>query len=134
MRFRFFLLLVSVCFLGCATTTNILPPNMVEKTIYKEIERVDTVFQNVYKYIHERGDTVFVRDSVLVYRYKYITRCDTFVQVDSIPYPVEVTKEVRIRNWYDRFTARGFWIYTAMVLAALIFLIVRWGIKKRFPP
>lgn len=134
MRFRFFLLLVSVCFLGCATTTNTLPPNMVEKTIYKEIERVDTVFQNVYKYIYERGDTVFVRDSVLVYRYKYVTKCDTFVQVDSIPYPVEVTKEVRVRNWYDRFTARGFWVYTAIVLAALIFLIVRWRIKKRFPP
>ena len=134
MRMRFFLLLVSICFLGCATTTNTLPPNVAEKTIYKEIERVDTVFQNVYKYIYERGDTVFVRDSVLVYRYKYITRCDTFVQVDSIPYPVEVTKEVRVRNCYDRFTARGFWIYTAMVLASLIFLIVRWRIKKRFPP
>lgn len=131
---KFLILAVFLSFLCCSTTKNFAPPETQEKTIYKEIERVDTVFQNVYKYIYERGDTVFVRDSVLVYRYKYVTKCDTFVQVDSIPYPVEVTKEVRVRNGYDRFTARGFWIYTAIVLAALIFLIVRWRIKKRFSP
>lgn len=131
---KFLILAVFLSFLCCSTAKNFAPPETQEKTIYKEIERVDTVFQNVYKYIYERGDTVFIRDSVLVYRYKYVTKCDTFVQVDSIPYPVEVTKEVRVRNWYDRFTARGFWVYTAIVLAALIFLIVRWRIKKRFPP
>ena len=120
-------------FLGCSTQKVFAPPETQEKTIYKEIERVDTVFQNVYKYIHEKGDTVFVRDSVILYRYKYVTKCDTFVQVDSIPYPVEVTKEVRVRNGYDRFTARGFWIYTAIILVGLIFLVVRWYIKRRFP-
>lgn len=134
MRLKFFLLLLSVFLIGCATTKNTLPPDVTEKTIYKEIERVDTVYQNVYKYIHERGDTVFIRDSVILYRYKYVTKCDTFVQVDSVAYPVEVTKEVRVRNGYDKFTARGFWVYTAVVLAVLIFLIVRWRIKKRFPP
>lgn len=131
---KFLILAVFFSFLGCSTAKNFAPPETQEKTIYKEIELVDTVFQNVYKYIHERGDTVFVRDSVLVYRYKYVTKCDTFVQVDSIPYPVEVTKEVRARNGYDRFTARGFWIYTAIILAGLIFLAVRWYIKRRFPP
>ena len=120
-------------FLGCSTQKVFAPPETQEKTIYKEIERVDTVFQNVYKYIHEKGDTVFVRDSVILYRYKYVTKCDTFVQVDSIPYPVEVTKEVRVRNGYDRFTARGFWIYTGIILVGLIFLVVRWYIKRRFP-
>lgn len=131
---KLLILVIFFAFLGCSTQQVLAPPETQEKTIYKEIERVDTVFQNVYKYIHERGDTVFVRDSVLVYRYKYVTKCDTFVQVDSIPYPVEVTKEVRVRNAYDRFTARGFWIYTAIILAGLIFLVVRWYIKRRFPP
>lgn len=130
---KFLILAVFFCVLGCSTTKNFVLPKTQEKTIYKEIERVDTVFQNVYKYIYERGDTVFVRDSVLVYRYKYVTKCDTFVQVDSIPYPVEVTKEVRVRNGYDRFTARGFWVYTAIILAVLIFFVVRWYIKRRFP-
>ena len=131
---KFLILALLFSVLGCSTVRMFKPPETQEKTIYKEIERVDTVFQNVYKYIHERGDTVFVRDSVLVYRYKYVTKCDTFVQVDSIPYPVEVTKEVRVRNGYDRFTARGFWIYTAIFLAGLIFFVVRWYIKRRFPP
>jgi hypothetical protein len=130
---KFLILAILFAFLGCSTQKVFAPPETQEKTVYKEIERVDTVFQNVYKYIHEKGDTVFVRDSVILYRYKHVTRCDTFVQVDSIPYPVEVTKEVRVRNAYDRFTARGFWIYTAIILAGLIFLVVRWYIKRRFP-
>lgn len=131
---KLLILAIFFSFLGCSTQKVFAPTETQEKTIYKEIERVDTVFQNVYKYIHEKGDTVFVRDSVLVYRYKYVTKCDTFVQVDSIPYPVEVTKEVRVRNGYDRFTARGFWMYTAIILAGLIFLVVKWYIKRRFPP
>lgn len=131
---KFLILAIFFVLLGCSTQQVFAPPETQEKTVYKEIERVDTVFQNVYKYIHEKGDTVFVRDSVILYRYKYLTKCDTVLQVDSIPYPVEVTKEVRVRNGYDRFTARGFWIYTAIILAGLIFLVVRWYIKRRFPP
>lgn len=131
---KFLILAILFAFFGCSTAKNFAPSETQEKTVYKEIERVDTVVQNVYKYIHEKGDTVFVHDSVLVYRYKYATKCDTFVQVDSIPYPVEVTKEVRVRNGYDRFTARGFWIYTAIILVGLIFFVVRWYIKWRFPP
>ena len=129
---KLLILAIFFAFLGCSSQRVFTPTETQEKTIYKEIERVDTVFQNVYKYIHEKGDTVFVRDSVLVYRYKYVTKCDTFVQVDSIPYPVEITKEVRVRNGYDRFTARGFWIYTAIILAGLIFLVVKWYIKRSF--
>lgn len=129
---KFLILAILFAFLGCSTQQVFAPPETQEKTIYKEIERVDTVFQNVYKYIHEKGDTVFVRDSVILYRYKYLTKCDTVLQVDSIPYPVEVTKEVRVRNGYDKFTARGFWIYTATILLGLIFLVVRWHIKRRF--
>lgn len=121
------LLILAIFFalFGCSTVRTFTPPETQEKTIYKEIERVDTVFQNVYKYIYERGDTVFVRDSVLVYRYKYITKCDTFVQVDSIPYPVEVPKEVRVRNAYDRFTACGFWVFVG-----IIFLYIAWKLLR----
>lgn len=122
---KFLILAILFSVLGCSTVRTFTPPETQEKTIYKEIERVDTVFQNVYKYIHERGDTVFVRDSVLVYRYKYITKCDTFVQVDSIPYPVEVTKEVRVRNAYDRFTASGFWVFVG-----IIFLYIAWKLLR----
>lgn len=122
---KFLILAVFFSVLGCSTAKNFAPPETQEKTIYKEIERVDTVFQNVYKYIYERGDTVFVRDSVLVYRYKYVTKCDTFVQVDSIPYPVEVKKEVRVRNAYDRFTASGFWVFIV-----IIFLYIAWRLLR----
>lgn len=118
---KFLILAFFFAFLGCSTTRTFVSPETQEKTIYKEIERVDTVIQNVYHYIRERGDTVFIRDSVLVYRYKYVTKCDTFVQVDSIPYPVEVTKEVRVRNAYDRFTASGFWVFVG-----IIFLYIAW--------
>ena len=46
---------------------------------------------------------------------------------DSIPYKVDVIKEVRKRNGYDRFTSWGFWI-----LAFLILTRVTWWIFKTF--
>lgn len=122
---KFLILAILFAFLGCSTQQTLAPPQIQEKTIYKEIERVDTVFQNVYKYITVKGDTVYERDSVLIYRYKYITQRDTFVQVDSIPYPVEVTKEVRVRNGYDKFTAGGFWVFVG-----IIFLYIAWRLLR----
>lgn len=126
---KFLILALLFSVLGCSTQQTLAPPQTQEKTIYKEIERVDTVFQNVYKYVTVKGDTVYERDSVLIYRYKYITKRDTFVQVDSIPYPVEVTKEVRVRNGYDKFTARGFWGFVGVLLLYIVWRLFKTKIR-----
>lgn len=96
-------------------------------TVTVERDRVDSTYQAHYLYYH--GDTVHQVDTIYKYRIKYVDKMQTqYVTVqDSIPYPVEVVKEVRKRNVYDRFTSYGFWI-----LAFLILTRVAWWIFKTF--
>lgn len=128
------LIFIVLCSCGCKT----LPPPILntqrDSTHTRTELRVDTFWRDRWHTEKTNGDTVFIHDSVYLEKIKYRDRVDSVVVRDSIPYPVEVPKKVRVRNGYDKFTARGFWVYTAIVLAALIFLIVRWRIKKRFPP
>ena len=106
-------------------------------TEYRDLVRFDTVtverdrVDSTYKahYLYHQGDTVHQVDTIYKYRIKYVDKMQTqYVTVhDSIPYKVEVVKEVRKRNGYDRFTSCGFWL-----LAFLILTRVAWLIFKTF--
>ena len=112
-------------------------PKTIAVTEYRDLVRFDTVtverdrVDSTYKahYIYNQGDTVHQVDTIYKYRIKYVDKMQTqYVTVhDSIPYKVEVVKEVRKRNGYDRFTSWGFWI-----LAFLILTRVGWLIFKTF--
>ena len=130
--FKRLLIFVVLCFCGCKTLS---PPilNTQRDSVHTRTElRVDTFWRDKWHTEKIKGDTVFVHDSVYLEKIKYRDRVDSVTVRDSIPYPVEVP--VRVRNGYDKFTARGFWLYTATVFAVLIFFVVRWYIKRRFPP
>jgi hypothetical protein len=75
-----------------------------------------------------KADTV--HDVQIVERIKWrdkvqVQRVETH---DSIPYPVEVIKHVRVRNGYDYFTAWGFWILFAILA---IWITLRIYIARR---
>lgn len=120
-------------FIGCKHLPPPIPQAQRNSTHTRTELRVDTLWRDRWHTVYIKGDTVFIHDSIYFEKIKYRDRIDSVMVRDSIPYPVEVTKEVRVRNGYDRFTARGFWIYTAIILAGLIFIVVRWYIKRRFP-
>ena len=96
-------------------------------TVTVERDRVDSTYQA--HYLYHQGDTVHQVDTIYKYRLKYVDKVRTqYVAVyDSIPYPVEVIKEVRKRNGYDRFTSAGFWL-----LALLILIRAAWWVFKTF--
>lgn len=112
-------------------------PKTITVTEYRDRVQIDTVtverdrVDSTYKahYLYHQGDTVHQVDTIYKYRIKYVDKVQTqYVTVhDSIPYQVEVVKEVRRRNGYDRFTSWGFWI-----LAFLILTRVAWWILKTF--
>ena len=112
-------------------------PKTIAVTEYRDLVQFDTVTEyrdrvdSTYKahYLYHQGDTVHQVDTIYKYRIKYVDKMQTqYVTVhDSIPYKVEVVKEVRKRNGYDRFTSWGFWI-----LAFLILTRVGWLIFKTF--
>ena len=113
------------------------PPKTITVTKYRDLVQFDTVTEyrdrvdSTYKahYLYHQGDTVHQVDTIYKYRIKYVDKMQTqYVTVhDSIPYKVEVVKEIRKRNGYDIFTSWGFWI-----LAFLILTRVAWWIFKTF--
>lgn len=96
-------------------------------TVTEYRDRVDSTYQAHYIFV--LGDTVRQVDTIYKYRLKYVDKVQTqYVAVhDSIPYQVEVVKEVRKRNGYDRFTSWGFWL-----LVLLILIRAAWWAFKTF--
>ena len=118
---RLLYILLFVVTLTACHTQKIVP--VVE---YHNAVQHDTVFlqDSVVRWHTQlmKGDTVYIHDSIDRFRNK-----EKIVEVyvhDSIPYEVEVIKEVRVRNGYDRFTARGFWSLLFLVVAYIVIRIV----------
>lgn len=120
-----------LCFCGCSTPKTITVTEYRDRvqidTVTVEREHVDSTYQA--HYLYHQGDTVHQVDTIYKYRLKYVDKVQTqYVHVrDSIPYQVEVVKEVRRRNGYDRFTSWGFWL-----LALLILIRAAWWAFKTF--
>lgn len=117
-----FFLALFLCMTGCKTQT-VVVPEIRELVTHDTISKTDSVY--VAHYIREKGDTVFVTDTVL--KFKYLDKVQIVQKTDSVPYAVEVVKEVRKRNGYDRFVSWGFWL-----LLSLIFARVAWWAFKTF--
>ncbi len=100
----------------------------IEKVATKDSIRIKTEYVDRETKVKEYvgGDTVY-RDSIVVCT---ILRCDTIYShsVDSIPYPVEVVKEVKAPlNWYEKTMIRLGWC-----LIALLVGVVGWKVFRRY--
>lgn len=85
---------------------------------------VDSVYRDRWHVELQKGDTIILRDSVFVYKYKYLDKIkETYIH-DSIPYTVEVVAEVpRKRSGYDRFCSVFFGIMVVILLIFIAFKI-----------
>ena len=114
---RFLFVMICVAMLaGCKTGSHVV--TVVEyrdRVTHDTLTLTDSVY--VSHGVREKGDTVFITDTV--FKFKFIDKTRDVHVHDSIPYPVEVQVPVRVRNGYDYFTSWGFWILFA-ILALLI--------------
>ena len=125
---RFFaVILISVFLSACAQTKTVTVTEYRDRVVTDTVEklRVDSVY--VSRWIKQKGDTIILHDTIFKYRVLRDTEAVKEYVHDSIPYQVEVTKEVRKRNGYDRFTSWGFWI-----LALLLCARIAWWAFKTF--
>lgn len=125
---RFFaVILISVLLAACAQTKTVTVTEYRDRVVTDTVEklRVDSVY--VSRWIKQKGDTIILHDTIFKYRVLHDTETVKEYVHDSIPYQVEVTKEVRKRNGYDRFTSWGFWI-----LALLLCARIAWWAFKTF--
>ena len=129
---RFFAVIaISLLLAACAQTKTVTVTEYRDRVVTDTVTvtdiRVDSIYLSHYE--KQKGDTILVRDTVLKYKVLHDIQTETLTEYvhDSIPYPVEVVREVRKRNGYDRFTSWGFWI-----LAVLILMRVAWWVFKTF--
>lgn len=97
----------------------------------REVVKVELQHDSIYMhdsiYIASRNDTVFRDRWHTEYAYKYITRVDSFVQIDSIPYPVEITTVVTKNSGFAKFCISFFAIIIAISAAWF-----GWKIYRKF--
>lgn len=102
-------------------------PKIVTVTEYKEryhtLYERDSVFvkDSIYNKIFVKGDTVFDTKTIYLYRYRDVIKSDTTVIRDSIPYPVEVFKEVNVLSWWQQTQIKLFWILSAIFAGWILF-------------
>ena len=76
--------------------------------------KYDSIWVDRWHVVKLRGDTIWLHDSIYIEKWREKHTRDTICVRDSVPYEVRVVQEVRKRNGYDKFTARGFWIMIAL--------------------
>lgn len=86
----------------------------------------DSIYIDKWHTQLQKGDTIILRDSVFVYKYKYLDKVKEVIVRDSIPYAVELEKIVHKRSGYDKFCSRFFW----GVLVVLLLVVAGWVTDK----
>lgn len=124
-------ILISLCIIVLCSCKQIQYVPMIEyktDSVYVEKIKYDSIEIKVKEY--GRQDTIF-RDSIV---YHYVLRTDTIYQVDrdSIPYPVEVVKEVKAPlNFYEKTMIRLGWCLIALVVAIVGWKVAKWYFKVK---
>ena len=111
MKKTLLLLAILSLFAGCKTKTVLVPVDRV-KIEYKERLRVDSVYNRDTIQIYKKNDTIYYEKIKWRERFKIDTV--SVVKVDSIPYKVEVVKEVNKLTKWQR------WRLNALNIIALV--------------
>ena len=119
----FILSLVTFCtFIGCRSAKQAvqLIREVRTDTLYLSSQHYDSIYVSRDLFTDRSRDTVYIKDSILEYRYKLLRDTVYQTRVDSIPIlrEVEVVREVpRKRNWID------YLCYTITAILSCLLLI-----------
>jgi hypothetical protein len=113
-------ILVIFLLTGCKTKT-VLVPVKETKIEYRDRLRVDSVYNRDTVQIYGRNDTVFKE----VIRWRERFRIDTVsvVRIDSIPYPVEVIREVNVLTKWQRLRLNALNIIAIIIVCYVVIKI-----------
>ena len=114
------LLAILILFAGCKTKTVLVPVDRV-KIEYRDRLRIDSVYNRDTVNIYERGDTVYLQTIKWRERFKFDTV--SVVRVDSIPYPVEVVKEINKLTKWQRWRLNALNIIVLVIVAYVMIKI-----------
>lgn len=103
-------------FFGCSP--KVQPPLLsgTDSTRVHVETKYDSIWVDRWHVVKEKGDTIWLHDSIYIEKWREKHTRDTICVRDSVPYEVRVVQEVRKRNGYDKFTARGFWLLLGILV------------------
>lgn len=88
--------IIALIFCGC-TTTKYIPVETVRDVYHNTTDTIrDSISHTVYVNRYVKGDTVYNDRVEYLYKDRWKVHDSIVIQRDSIPYPVEVIKEVEI--------------------------------------
>lgn len=104
---------------GCKSKTVLVPVDRV-KIEYRDRLRVDSVYNRDTVELYRQNDTIYKN----VIRWRERFRLDTLsvVKVDSIPYPVEVVREVNKLTKWQSFRLK---ILNILVLVVVAYVVIK---------
>ena len=121
------LLMSAICFCGCKSWHKVVEvPVYIHDTAYTVKELHDSTYIDRWHTIYQNGDTVRMRDSIVIYR--YLVKTDTAYKVVEKPVIVSKTETVEVKRplrWWQK-TFIGIGVVSLLVLLG----IVVWKTRK----
>ena len=111
----FLLLIIS----GCKTKEIIVP---TEKTVieYRDQLRIDSVYNRDTLYLFTKNDTVYLQS--IKWRERFKVDTVRYEKIDSIPYFIEVTKEVNVLTKWQKIRLQ---LLNVIILVIAVYVIIR---------
>ena len=122
----FIALLSALVLTGCASHRPLqVAEHVTRDTVYLSSQHFDSVFVFRDRLLDRSRDTVYLKDSILEYRYRLLRDTVYQTRVDSIPIlrEVEVVREVRHIPWYAKLLSWIGIIALILLLARLLLLL-----------
>ena len=114
------ILVILSLFAGCKTKEVLIP---TEKTVveYRDQLRIDSVYNRDTLYLFTKNDTVYLQS--IKWRERFKVDTVSVVRVDSIPYPVEVVREVNVLTKWQRLRLNALNIIVLVIVAYVVIKI-----------
>lgn len=117
---------VGVLLMGCTTTKYVEVERVRTDTLYKSKTVFDSIYVHDSTIIERKGDTVFVNRWHDRWRDRWNTDTIYKSRTDSIPYPVEVVKEVPAElTWWQQTRLHIGEVSIALIILVIIVFIVK---------
>ena len=104
---------------GCKTKEIVVP---TEKTVieYRDKLRIDSVYNRDTLVLFAKNDTVYLQS--IKWRERFKVDTVRYEKIDSIPYFIEVTKEVNVLTKWQQIRLQ---LLNVIVLIILVYVIIR---------
>jgi len=104
---------------GCKTKEVLVP---TEKTVieYRDQLRIDSVYNRDTLVLFAKNDTVYLQS--IKWRERFKVDTVRYEKVDSIPYFIEVTKEVNVLTKWQKIRLR---LLNVIILVIAVYVIIR---------